>query len=123
MMEGEVLEYALTIRQAAKAAGVCTSTIKNWIASGHLYIVPKWGRELGDRVLLSELTDVMAGRWKASRKRWRKCPHDRVWYVSQIDNTRFRRLLETPEDRERRLSWQRTYQARYRQHKKGLKPP
>lgn len=118
MLEGEELDRALTIRQAARVAGVDRTTITRWIASGHLYVLPKWGRERGDRVLLSEVQDCMAGRWKKSRSRWRKCPKDRLWYVRQIDRTRFRRLLETAAEREKRLAWQRTYQREYIKRKR-----
>jgi len=121
MLEGKELDRALTLRQAARVAGVDYSTIKRWIASGHLYILPKWGRERGDRVLLSEVRDCMAGRWAKTRSRRLKCPQDRVWYVRQIDRTRFRRLLETPEEREKRLAWQRTYQREYEREKRRRK--
>lgn len=111
MLEGS---RAITVRQAARVAKCDKSTIRRWIAAGYLYVAPKWGREVGDRVFLGEVLDcVSKKRSGRRRKRYFRCPHDRVWYASQIDRTRFRRLLETPAEREKRLAWQRTYQRQY----------
>lgn len=119
MIEGD---RAITVRQAARVAKCDVSTIRRWIQAGYLFILPKWGKEIGDRVLLSELLDCIPKRRRPRRsKRYFRCPRERVWYRSQIDRTRFRRLLETPAEREKRLAWQRTYQRQYHKRKKGLK--
>ena len=46
-------------------------------------------------------------------------PREKLWYKRQIAATRFSRLLETTEERERRLAWQRDYERRKRT--KGVK--
>jgi hypothetical protein len=118
MLEGS---RAITVRQAARVAKCGVSTIRRWILAGYLYVAPKWGREVGDRVFLAEVLDcIPKGRRHRRSKRYFRCPKDRVWYKSQIDRTRFRRLLETEGEREKRLAWQRTYQRQYVKRKKEL---
>ncbi|MFY7809383.1 MAG: hypothetical protein ACOVSV_10465 [Fimbriimonadaceae bacterium] len=107
----------LTVKQAAKVAKVYPNTVNRWIQSGFLKVVPKFGREKGDRVLLGEVLDCAAAKRRGaskSRGGTRTMPRDRLWYKRQIAATRFRRLLETAEERERRLAWQREYGRRRR---------
>lgn len=119
MLEGS---RAITVRQAARVAKCDISTIRRWIQAGYLYVAPKWGRETSDRVFLGEVLDCVETWRPHSRRsgRYFRCPRNRVWYKSQIDRTRFRRLLETEEERKKRLAWQRTYQRQYSKRKKEL---
>jgi len=109
--EGRVL----TVKQAARVAKVYPNTVSRWIQSGFLKVVPRWGKEKGDRVLLGEVLECAKARRRGSatsRGGTRTMPRDRLWYKRQIAATRFRRLLETSEERERRLAWQREYGKR-----------
>lgn len=111
----------LTVKQAAEVAGVYRNTVHRWIQSGFLKVLPRFGKERGDRVLLGEVLECAAARRRGNKKGRggaRTMPRDRVWYQRQIAATRFRRLLETAEQRERRLAWQREYAKR---RTKGVK--
>jgi hypothetical protein len=116
------LRRVLTVEQAARVAKVYPKTVSRWIQSGFLKVVPRWGKEMGDRVLLGEVLECAKARRRGSstsRGGTRTMPREKLWYKRQIAATRFSRLLETTEERERRLAWQRDYERRKRT--KGVK--
>lgn len=122
MLDGLDAKRVLTVKQAARAANVYPNTVNRWIQSGFLKILPRWGKEKGDRVLLGEVLERAKARRRGRKKGkggTRTMPRDRLWYKRQIAATRFRRLIETAEERERRLSWQREYGKRRR--REGVK--
>lgn len=112
--------YVITVREAARIAGRYPVTIQRWVSSGFLKVAPRWGREVGTRVFLGDLLECLSKRQRTSKGRRRgtyRCNRNRLWYIRQIDRTRFRRLLETDEEREKRLKWQREYQRTYNARK------
>ena len=118
MMDWVTLETVITVRQAARVAKRSTSTILRWIDAGYLQIVPKWGKEIGYRVFLSEVLECLQKRPRPARGRKgrqpSRCNRKGLWYARSLDRTYQHRLFETAEQREKRLAWQRNYQIAYK---------
>lgn len=117
-MDGIDARRVITLRQAARLAGVSDATIQRWIEGGFLKIVPRWGRERGLRVLLREVLECMETRRRGNpkgrnaRRGTPRCNKRGLWYERQIANTRLRRLFETDDEYNRRITWQREYKRR-----------
>ena len=99
----------LTLQQASYVAQRAVATLKLWIASGFLKVAPKQPGERKIHVFVGDLLEVLEKpvrnrRSKSGRHRKGRFKQRARWYVRHLERLRLHRLLETPEQRDRRLA-------------------
>ena len=108
----------LTLQEAAYVAQRAVITLRLWVASGFLKVVPKQPGDRKVHVFVGDLLEaldrpVRSRRSKSGRGRKGRFKQNARWYVSHLERMRLRRLLETPEQSERRRLQKRAYNAKH----------
>lgn len=104
----------LTLQEAAYVAQRAVITLRLWVASGFLKVVPKQPGDTRTHVFVGDLLEALekpirSRRSKSGRQRKGRFKQKARWYVRHLERMRLRRLLETPAENEHRLATMRAY--------------
>lgn len=102
----------LTLQEAAYVAQRAVITLRLWVASGFLKVVPKQPGDTRTHVFVGDLLEALekpirSRRSKSGRQRKGRFKQTARWYVRHLERMRLRRLLETDEEgtaRRRRMA-------------------
>lgn len=108
----------LTLQEAAYVAQRAVITLRLWVASGFLKVVPKQPGDTRTHVFVGDLLEALekpirSRRSRSGRSRKGRFKQTARWYVRHLERLRLRRLLETADDRERRLAGMRAYSKKH----------
>jgi hypothetical protein len=104
----------LTLQEAAYVAQRAVITLRLWVASGFLKVVPKQPGDTRTHVFVGDLLEALekpirSRRSKSGRQRKGRFKQTARWYVRHLERMRLRRLLESPSESARRLAAHASY--------------
>jgi len=108
----------LTLQEAAYVAQRAVITLRLWVASGFLKVVPKQPGDTRTHVFVGDLLEALekpirSRRSKSGRQRKGRFKQQARWYIRHLERMRLRRLLETGVEREHRLASMRQYSKKH----------